>query len=213
MQIDHEVQLGILKQLLFHPQARFTQLNEFKLDNNHFNFHLKRLIEEGVVEKSGELYQLTPVGLELAGRMDIKALNIVRQPKVGVSILVVGDDKRILLGKRLRDPGMGINNFYTRKVKFGESVYKTAELCLLEETGLRAEFSYVGTIRFLQHQDRVMLCFIAKPNGGELIEKTLESENEWYTLREVEQLENVFPEFNSVLEKHLDGKLFFEEIN
>lgn len=212
MQIDHEAQLAILKHLLFHPQSRFSELNEFGLDNNHFNFHLKQLLKEGVIEKQGCLYRLTAIGLELAGRMDIKEVEIVRQPKLGVCLCVIDSAGRILLGKRLRDPGIGMINFYTRKVKYNESLFETAKICLREETGLEADFTYAGTIRFLNPaMDRLMIFFLAKPTGGAFVSKTKECENAWYVPKEIPNLKNIFPELLDCMAKLFSKKLFFEE--
>ena len=138
MEIQHEVQLEILRELLFKRNARFAQLNTHGLDNNHFNFHLKRLVELGLVEKDDQVYKLTPAGMELAGRMDVAAMEIVRQPKLGVCVYVENEGK-ILLGKRLKDPGQGIVNFYTRKIRYGEPIFETAKACLFRKIVLNTK--------------------------------------------------------------------------
>ncbi|MDP1743753.1 MAG: hypothetical protein Q8L51_03105, partial [Candidatus Amesbacteria bacterium] len=79
MQIEHEVQLGILRQLLFKPESRFAELNTNKLDNNHFNFHLKRLVELVLVSKTDIGYKLTSEGLNIANKLDIRNTEIVKQ--------------------------------------------------------------------------------------------------------------------------------------
>jgi len=51
MQINHKVQLLVLRELLFKQKARFAKLNILGLDNNYFNFHLKQIINHDLVEK------------------------------------------------------------------------------------------------------------------------------------------------------------------
>jgi len=212
MEIHHEVQLAILKQLLFYPESRFSELNTEGLDNNHFNFHLKRLVELGLVEKTGQIYKLTPSGLEIAGRLDLKVMEFPRQPKVGVALYVEKGGK-VLLGKRLKDPGKNTWNFYTRKVRFKESVYETARVCLLEETGLEAEFEYAGTFRIMNPRtDTLFVCFRTIKITGELVQQSFEEENKWYTLEEAQKLTNTFPQFKADLELYRKGGVFFKEI-
>ena len=91
MDIEHEVQLSILKQLLLKPKSRFRDLNKTDLTNDHFTFHLKRLIKLNIIEKEGIYYSLTPQGLEIAGRLDLSNMKIVRSPKVGVCLFTFRD--------------------------------------------------------------------------------------------------------------------------
>lgn len=134
MEIDHHAQLTILRELLFHPEAHFGELNKTGLTNDHFTFHLKRLIDKGLIEKTDEVYKLTPMGLEIAGRLDVKNLEFIKQPKVGVSICVTRNNGReLLLGRRRKDPNRGQCGFYAQKVRFGESLFETAKnACLMK---------------------------------------------------------------------------------
>lgn len=221
MDIDHEAQLTILRELLFHPTARFSELNRTALPNDHFNFHLKHLIEKGLIEKEGETYRLTTYGLEVAGRLDVKTMRIVRQPKVGVSIYVektIKGKKMLLLGTRLKDPIKGYVSSYTQKVRLGESIFETAKRCLLNETGLEADFEYAGEFRILRRiegeliVDVLLTCFRAKNLHNEMISKTEESENKWVTIEEAYQAKNAQPDFFEILDLFQLKKPFFKEI-
>ena len=215
--IDHQVQLSILRELLFNPQAHFAQLNKTELTNDQFTFHLKHLVEKGLVEKQGEIYQLTPMGLEVAGRLDVKVLDFVKQPKVGVSICV-RDGNKVLLGKRLKDPNKGQIGFYAEKVRFGESLLETAKRCLLNETGLEAVFKYAGELHIIRKENNVIVvdvlftCFKVTKFWGNLKEKTVESENFWVNYEEAYTLPNVFPDLKEDLDLYKKDALFFKEI-
>lgn len=220
MQIDHNVQLDILKQLLFKPEARFRDLNKSDLTNDHFTFHLKRLTKLGLISKSGNLYKLTPRGLEIAGRLDLKAMEIVRPPKVGVSLFITKGNKgvkEILLEERLKDPSKGKVGSHTEKVKFGESLFETAKRCLKNETGLTGKFEYAGVIRIIRKKndypavDVLLNFFRVKNPKGELIEKTKENRSFWLPVKEVHKLKNTFEHFKQDLELLLSDEKFFKE--
>lgn len=49
----HTAQVEIMRHLLFKPQAAFAELQkQTGLSSDHFTFHVKKLIQEGYVEKS-----------------------------------------------------------------------------------------------------------------------------------------------------------------
>lgn len=129
MEIRHKAQLTILKQLLFKPRSRFSDLNVTPLSNDQFTFHLKHLMSKGLVNKIGDEYQLTTSGLELAGRLDTQRKEIVKQPKVSVMVYV-SQDRKVLLNERLTDPSKGKISCPVTKVQLGESLLETARRCL-----------------------------------------------------------------------------------
>ena len=60
----HEFQISILRELLFKPKARFSDLKKVDITNDHFTFHIKQLIKEGLVFKTNKRYSLTDEGKE-----------------------------------------------------------------------------------------------------------------------------------------------------
>ncbi len=67
----HPIQSNILRNLLFNPEARFSDLNMEHLPTDQFTFHLKRLMELELIEKINQNhYHLTLSGKEYAGRFD-----------------------------------------------------------------------------------------------------------------------------------------------
>jgi predicted transcriptional regulator len=89
----HEAQTLILRELLFRPEAGFAQLQKpTGLTGDHFNFHISRLVELGLVEKAGRgLYCLSLAGKEYANKLDTDSNTIERQPKIAV-MLAIGRD-------------------------------------------------------------------------------------------------------------------------
>jgi len=146
----HDAQTSILRELLFHPEAGYTELQApTGLTSDHFNFHIKRLVELGLVEKSGRgLYRLTIKGKEYANKLDTDNNTIERQPKVAVLLAVarISDDgtTQYLCQERLKQPYYGYWGFPSGKMRWGETITETAARELKEETNLEAECTYLG---------------------------------------------------------------------
>ena len=47
----HNIQMLILRELLFSPNSKFTQLNIQGLTSDHFSYHINALIKDGYVKK------------------------------------------------------------------------------------------------------------------------------------------------------------------
>ena len=73
--ILHKVQSQILKSLIFKTGEIFNKLNENKISTDSFTFHLKSLVQEGLVKQERKRYFLTPSGKEFANRLDVDNAN------------------------------------------------------------------------------------------------------------------------------------------
>jgi DNA-binding transcriptional ArsR family regulator len=134
----HAAQTNILRELLFHPHATFAQLQKpTGLSSDHFNFHISRLTELGLVEKLNRgQYALTPKGKEYANRLDTDNNTVERQPKIAVILAVersVDGQRQILFQERLKNPYFGFWGLPTGKMLWGETVDETAarESCFI----------------------------------------------------------------------------------
>lgn len=195
----HYIQINILKELLFKPNSRFSDLNVKGLTSDHFTFHIKRLVDEGLVEKLGEGYRLTVAGKEFANRMDTDNLKIERQAKTAVKIVAVrgqGQNRTTLLQQRLKEPFYGLWGFPGGKVRWGEFIGKAAERELLEETGLSGRPIFKG----VQHkvdvtpegkllEDKFFYVFLVENPTGELRENFEGGRNEFFEKEEIKNLE------------------------
>ncbi len=217
--ISSPIQLAILKNLLFLPEARFSNLNTEDLTNDHFSYHLRQLVKEGLVVKEADKYHLSPEGLSLAADMDLAQPEEFKPLKVGVEVYVEkteGKEKFILLEKRKRNPNKGLIGFHTTKARLGESVLETAKRCLLEETGLIGTFKSLGCVhkRYWEEKNtaaRLMVLLKAIKISGELLVETTESTNMWVKLHELEKLENKQGDLLEDLKLFSRRKSFFEE--
>lgn len=148
----HDIQLQILKKLLFNPTARYVDMKpDDEMENNKFDFHLDRLIKAGYVEKNDKAYSLTAMGKGFANEIDSEKLEITKQSKVTVwvsCIRIVGGKKQFLIGTRLKQPFFGCQGFMTAKVRYGEKIMGAAKREMLEETNLTGEPQLVGIKHF-----------------------------------------------------------------
>lgn len=136
----HDIQLAILKKLLFAQSLKYSELKpDASMENNQLSFHLDFLVETGYVTKISKGYTLTVDGKEYANRMDTEKQKIERQAKIGVLMCCYrkeGEEKEFLIYTRLKQPFYGKQWFMTGKVAYGETVEQTAIRELKEETNL-----------------------------------------------------------------------------
>ncbi|KKQ51930.1 hypothetical protein A2865_00795 [Candidatus Woesebacteria bacterium RIFCSPHIGHO2_01_FULL_39_17] len=206
----HPIQVNILLVLLFRTKARFSELNTLKVPSDQFNFHLKKLVEAALIEKSGNLYRLMPKGKEFANRFDTQNLVPERQAKVAVLICCVKKEKTVnkyLVQKRLKQPYYGYYGFFGGKIRWGETVFETANRELKEETGLSGKLKLVGIKHKMDYskdlkllEDKFFFTFKVTNLTGKLIEKFEGGENVWLTEEEIYNLPNLFDGVNTTLE-------------
>lgn len=209
MQNDiHEVQGSILRELLFHNGTNFASLNKLDLTNDHFTFHIHRLINEGIIEKKGKLYFLTQKGKQFAGKLDIDSNKMEKFGTPGVAVTA----KKIIKGvphyvvqQRLKEPFYGYWGYINGKIRFGEFSKDTARRELKEETGLEGEPEILmvahklrGPSRREIKLDHFFFLYLVKNPKGEL-KDTEEGKNFWKTMEEIRKLQT-FPGFVSYLD-------------
>jgi len=148
----HDIQLAILKKLLFAQSLNYTALKPVDtMENNQLSFHLDHLIELWYITKNPEkMYALTADGKEYANRMDTETQKIQKQAKIWVLMCCyrTGEqEKEFLIYTRLKQPFYGKQGFMTGKVTYGETVEQTAIRELKEETNLEGK----PQLAFIRH--------------------------------------------------------------
>lgn len=200
----HPIQVKVLRFLLFHPAARFGEMNLEKISTDHFNFHLQSLVDSGLLAKSssGE-YSLTTAGKEFANRFDTDNLTIERQPKIAVAIGCFKKDRDqilVLIQQRLKNPYYGFHGFVTGKVRWGETVFETAAREIQEETGLSStNLKLAGLEHKMDYDQNNQLLedkcfFLIRANNltGDLKEKFEGGKNLWVPVSAVKNIPNLF---------------------
>lgn len=207
MQKDlHPIQANILKELLLRTEARFSEVNSDRISSDQFTFHLKQLLDSGIVEKTPSgTYRLTIPGKEYASRFDIDSteVKIEKQAKIGVLVIAyrkTDSGREYVMQTRLKHPFFGFRGFVTGKVKMGESVPETAARELKEEAGLSGEITHGAVYHELVRnssgellEDKYFFICTAEGPTGELLQEFQGGRNEWV------KEENV-----------LDGNIFYD---
>lgn len=219
----HETQVLIMRHLLFSPSAGFAELQKnTKLTSDHFNFHLKKLLETGYVEKNDNQYSLTVQGKEYANRLDTDENEIERQPKVSVVLVVerqIGDRREFLCQQRLKQPYYGFWGRLGGKVRWGESFEEAAQRELLEETGLTAEFTYKMLFRKRDYkkqngallEDKAFIIMYTNDAHGELMADFEGGHNEWLTQEEFIAKEKTFESARKFVELIDNGTTYYTD--
>ncbi len=218
----HSVQADILMVLLQSPDARFSDLNKAEITSDHFNFHLKSLLDKKLIEKNlNGKYQLTTEGKEFADRFDTDTSKYEKQAKIGVMVVGVRVNngvKEILMQKRLKQPYFGYLGFVTGKIKWGESVSNAGARELLEEANVKAKLTLVGIEHkrdFSKDQnlldDKYFYVFKAEEIEGELLEKFKEGENIWMTKEKLLEYDKVFHDVKDIINLVEEGQFKFME--
>lgn len=198
----HTAQVAILHALLFRSAAGFAELQKAsELSSDHFNFHLKKLLEQAVIVKNADgLYALTIAGKEYANRFDTDERVVERQPKVAVLLLIYRDDGKMLCQQRLKQPFYGYWGRPTGKIRWGETIIQAAARELMEETGFEADLECREIFHKLDYQketgkmleDKIFFTVHCTNPRGTLQEVFDGGRNAWFSLQEVESQEKVF---------------------
>lgn len=135
----HDIQLKIIKALVFAKEAKFSELKtDLKdLDNNQFCFHLNALQKQNLIKKDdNNTYSLTTEGLSLSEKLDTEKMKIKQQAKLTVYLGIINDKDEILIYTRKKSPFYDCQGFGGGRVEYGENIGDAAKRELKEETGL-----------------------------------------------------------------------------
>lgn len=203
----HGVQMEILRKLLFMQTTTFSDLlKATELTSDHFNFHVKQLIDAGYLEKQDNVYgSCVPAKSMPTVWMDTDEKVLEKQPKISVLLIVEDKDGRFLSQQRLKQPFYGFWGRATGKVRWGETLEEAAGRELMEEAGLTADFRYAGLYHKMDYEksgdfleDKYFMVMYGTNPQGEL-QDSEGHHNEWLSVEELEAKEKVFESINDIV--------------
>lgn len=187
------IRRDIITRLKNADALRYAQLKPAAdIPNDLYNYHLKKLVTDGLVEKSNNGYRLSPTGKRHVADVHHTSDQDDRLFKFNVLLVVtrvINDKLHILNQRRTSQPSYGIIGIPGGTVLKSEPLLDGAHRKLHQETGLDGTFTYVGTERRIFYQGTSLfsdvlfpICLCENATGEPLT--TEFGENFWVTIDE-----------------------------
>lgn len=144
--LEHHIQRTIVYTLALTDSIRFGELKPPDIENKLFDYHLKKVIAEGLVVKADDgRYRLTPKGRRIGkGAMRKNDRLIDRAYSVLFLAIRRKSDGAWLLCKRKTHPLLGKVGFMHAQPNALEHTEQTARTQALEKAGLDCHFTVRG---------------------------------------------------------------------
>ena len=214
--LEHHIQQAIIYKLAFAEAMRFSELKPDELDNKLFDYHLKLVIRDGLVQKNDDgLYCLTAKGKRIGvGVANKQFLALDRAHSVVFLLIRQPIDKAWLLFKRHTHPLINEIGLPHINPIVNKEIIQTAQDELRESTGLIATFTYAGSGYFTLLKGDELESFIhftalaANDIRGELKSFSQKGEYFWAT-KTSDSNKLLLPTALEIINQHQTGKPFF----
>jgi len=212
-----EIDKAIILKLMFRDELSFSELWDKKIRSNKFNYHLKKLISQGYIEKIGTKYFLTSKAKELIAYFNLGDLEIQKQPLAIIGIVLISKGK-ILLQKLTKEPFKDCYALVCGKLEFGEGIEKAAKRIAFEKTGYIIREPKLKAIvslktfenKELKYHHHFYIVVPASFSGN--LKDSLDRENKWIKIKELKRYYH-FPDIDRELKLIKSSKLVFKEYN
>lgn len=172
--LDHHLQRSIVYKLALSEGQRFSDLKPDSIENKLFDYHLKKVISAGLVEKASDgLYRLTSQGRRLGMRVLDTSQAIVDKADSVLFLAIQRSDSWLLYRRRSHPLRDQVGFMHATPVS-NEPVAVTAARECQKKTGLTCEFQPLGGGYFRVYQGEDLESFthftllIAQSVSGEL---------------------------------------------
>ena len=137
----HWIQYHILDQLINNKSCRFAELKPDGVESNLFQWHLKHLIQQGLVAKLPDKqgYELSAKGLYFADRLSSTLKTARVQPKIITIVVLRNSQKEFLLHTEHRQPYIDTARFPAGKVHNDENLPAAAQREVREKLGFAVD--------------------------------------------------------------------------
>lgn len=187
------IQRDIISKLKNADTLRYSQLKpDAEIPNDLYNYHLKKLVTDGLIVKGDGGYMLSAKGLRHVADVHHTSDQDDRLFKFNVLLVVVREIDgvlHVLNQRRTSQPSYGIVGIPGGTILKSEPLLEGASRKLRQETGLDGEFRYIGTERRIFYKDGRLFsdvifpfCICEQPVGEP--STTEFGENFWVTIDE-----------------------------
>ena len=156
--IEHHIQRKIIKKLAFSDGLRFSELKPDDLENKLFDYHLKKVVKAGLVDKHNTVYKLSPEGKRVGLHIAEANSGFADEPQ-SVLFLAVRRGDTWLLYERKTQPVLGLQGFMHTRANSSMSIVRSAEQALTEKTGLEGTFKVSGSGYFRIYKSNQLESF------------------------------------------------------
>ncbi|MCH8519260.1 MAG: NUDIX domain-containing protein [Nanoarchaeota archaeon] len=211
-----DIEKEILEKLMYNTSLNYNSLwDKKKYPSSKFNYHLKKLVQDELLNKNDKKeYELTQRGNQYIAELNNRKLEKQTIPLTCSFVLCINKNKKVLLQKRKKQPYLGIINIPGGKVQFGESIYDAGIRELYEESKLKTNLIQLRLIDEVRTYDLdnilfahiIAYTYVCYDFEGELEKENLEGEMKWYSLEEIQELENIFPNLKKIIPELIRDK-------
>lgn len=144
----HHIQRHIIKVLGMNEAARYRDLKLQGVESSLYNYHLKEVIREGLVEKTtGGAYRLSLAGLKYVDHVGVRTFEPRWQPKIINNFVISNDHGEVLFYRKMRQPFVGLWNLPSGKLHYEDrSITAGAQRELAMIIGRDVSFEYRGMV-------------------------------------------------------------------
>lgn len=146
---------------------RYAKLKpDAEIPNDLYNYHLRKLVSDGIVEKTSEGYTLSSTGKRHVADAHHTSDQSDRLFKYNVLLIVareINGTLHILNQRRTAQPSYGIVGIPGGTILKSEPLLAGAARKLQQETGLVGTFQYIGTERRIFYRDSELFSDVLFP--------------------------------------------------
>ena len=191
----NKIQLHIMRSLYLKDGQRFAELNTGITTNDHFSYHLRKLIKDEYIYKNDEgIYHLSTKGKTSVLFLDIRGDKYISQGLRACRVVlkrVIEGKEQFLIQRRTKVPFIGYLAEPGGKIQWGETVVASAQRNMYEQTGFVCDMVIKGQIHILEQyeneivQDKYFYVLEATILDGELRDSGPTGSNHWMTEDEI----------------------------
>lgn len=200
----HEIQVHILRQLGYRNKKKFSEL-QGDWNSSKVSFHLNKLVEEGLVEKTDSKYKVAPKGKGLLA--DIK-LDKYRAPINLLNLVIFSPEKDVFLRYCAdnMDPLANSHRTLISHVVKGEGLREKSKRMFEDVFGYKPnKVEKAGVLEnILQFESGVSQHYVVHTYYIE----SKEDNADFYSAEEMEDME-VLPGMGKIIERVKEGSLPF----
>lgn len=138
-----KIEKNILELFTLDEKLKFSEIEEsIKIRSNKLAYHIKQLLNKGILEKKDDLYQLSETAENI-----IPYLSNKNSPLV-VILIRIGNNKRCFLHKRQKRPFRGKLSLPGGRLLVNESISEAVTRIMKEKHNINAKLEKVNSVNF-----------------------------------------------------------------